>query len=262
MLPSRLWSELTSADLTAMGATVAVLPLAATEQHGPHLPLGTDAFIAQGYLDRVLARLPADLPAVVLPMQAVGCSLEHARFPGTLDLPARAALDAWGSLVADVARTGCRRLLIVNAHGGNSAVVDLLALEARARHGMLAVHASWSRFGLPAGLVGEDERVHGIHGGLVETALMLAFRPDLVRTAAVADFPSRSAAVERDHAWLRTFGRPTGFGWLAGDLNPAGVVGDAAAATADIGHAIAEHGADAFVALLREVHAFDLAGFG
>ena len=261
MLPSRLWSELTTADLAAadLGEVTAVLPVAATEQHGPHLPLGTDAFIMQGYLDAVLERLPTDLRAVVLPVQTIGCSVEHTDFPGTLSLAARTALDAWSGLVAGVAAAGGRRLVIVNSHGGNSPVLEILAHEMRARLGLLVVLASWRRFGYPDGLFAEDERRHGVHGGAIETALMLAFRPDLVRRDQVRNFVPASVAMEREHAWLRASGHPTGFGWMAQDLNEAGAMGDATKATAEAGRACAAYGADAFVGLLRDVAAFDLA---
>ena len=266
MLPSRLWSELTTVDLAAadMTSVIAVLPVAATEQHGPHLPLGTDTFIMQGYLDAVLERLPADLEAVILPVQAIGCSVEHTDFPGTLSLSARTALDAWGGLVAQAAKAGCRKLVIVNSHGGNSPVLDILAHEMRAGDGLLVVLASWQRFGHPDGLFTEEERRHGIHGGAIETALMLAFRPDLVRRNAIRDFVPRSVAMEREHAWLRASGRPTGFGWMAQDLHEAGAMGDATLATAEAGRACAAHGAEAFIGLLRDVAVFDLdaAGLG
>lgn len=260
MLPSRLWSELTTADLAAadMASVIAVLPVAATEQHGPHLPLGTDAFIMRGYLDAVMPRLPAELPVVMLPVQTIGCSVEHSDFPGTLSFSARHALDVWGGLVAQVAAAGCRKLVLVNSHGGNSSVLDILAHEMRAELGLLVVLASWQRFGYPYGLFPEDERRHGIHGGAIETALMLAFRPDLVRREALADFVPASVAMERDHTWLRASGRPTGFGWMAQDLHEAGAMGDATQATAEAGGACAVHGAEAFVELLRDVAAFDL----
>ena len=262
MLPSRFWTELTSGDIEGadMARQIAVLPFAAVEQHGPHLPLGTDTFIMEGYLARVLGRLPADLPVVFLPVQSIGCSAEHGGFPGTLSLAARAALDSWSGLIDAVTQTGCRKLVLVSSHGGNSSLIDILALEARAKRGALAVIASWQRFGYPAGLFSDAECAHGVHGGQIETALMLAFRPDLVRMQAARDFASASVDVAHRSRWLRVFGRPTGFGWMAQDLSADGVAGNAAAATAATGVVCAEHGATAFVELLGDVHAFDLAG--
>ena len=261
MLPSRLWTELATDDFARVdtAAYVVVLPVAAVEQHGPHLPLGTDTFIMQGYLDRVLATLPDDVPALFLPTQSCGTSLEHADFAGTLSLQARTALAAWSELTAGVARAGCRKLVVVNSHGGNSAVIDILAQEARAALGLLVVKASWQRFGTPAGLFDEAELVHGIHGGAVETSLMLAFRPDLVRMDAARNAVPSSVAMEQRFARLRA-GRPTGFGWMMQDLSATGVAGDAASATAAKGEACAAHGAAAFIELLRDVAAFDLAG--
>ncbi len=259
MLPSRHWSELTTLDVAngAMADTIAVLPVAAVEQHGPHLPLGTDAFIMEGYLARVHGRLPPELPAVFLPLQHCGCSVEHRDFAGTLSLSARAALASWSELGEAVARAGCRKLVVVNSHGGNSALIDILAHELRASCGLLVVMAAWQRFGAPAGLFAEAELRHGIHGGAVETSLMLAFRPDLVRREKCEDFVPRSVAMERDFTWLRA-GRPTGFGWMAQDLSAAGAMGNARAASAEKGWSCADHGAAAFVALLQEVAAFAL----
>jgi creatinine amidohydrolase len=260
MLPSRFWTELTSSDLddADMAEVIAVLPVAAIEQHGPHLPLGTDAFIMDGYLERAYARLPADLPVVFLPVQRCGCSVEHQDFAGTLSLSARTALSAWSELAEAVARAGCRKLVIVNSHGGNSGLVDILAHELRASHGLFVVMAAWQRFGYPDDLFSASERVHGIHGGEIETSLMLTFRPDLVRRDKLEAFVPTSLAMEREFTWLRA-GRPTGYGWMAQDICVAGAAGDAAAATAEKGEACADYGATAFVELLQDVEAFDLA---
>ena len=259
MLASRLWTELTAADIESvdMADVIAVLPVAAVEQHGPHLPLGTDAFIMDGYLDRVRARLPPSVPVVFLPVQRCGCSVEHQDFKGTLSLSARTALSAWSELAVAVARTGCRKLVIVNSHGGNSGLIDILAHELRATSALFVVMAAWQRFGYPDGLFSERERIHGIHGGEIETSLMLSFRPDLVRRDRIMDFVPTSVAMERDFTWLRV-GRPTGFGWMAQDLSLAGAAGDASAATAEKGEACADYGATAFIELLQDVEAFDL----
>lgn len=258
-MTARLWSDLTTGDVAArdMARTVAVLPVAAIEQHGPHLPLSTDCDIAGGYIDRVLALTPADLDVLVLPIQAVGKSDEHDGFPGTLSLTTGTALAAWTEIGAGIARAGCRRLVIVTSHGGNSALIDLVAGELRGRHGMVAVTTSWSRLGYPEGLFSEEEITHGIHAGGIETALMRALRPDLVRVERLEDFPSRGAEMARKFRVLRT-GRPAALAWKAGDLNPAGAVGNARLGTAEAGHALLDHGARIFVDLLREVSLFDL----
>ncbi len=257
---SRFWTDLAWTDFQTrdMGAVIAVLPVAAVEQHGPHLPTGVDSMIMEGYLARVLERLPADLPALFLPLQRVGVSVEHEAFPGTLSLSFETAARAWLEIGASVRRTGCRKLVILNSHGGNAAVMEAVARELRARHGMLAVTASWRRFGYPDGLFTEPELAHGIHGGDVETSLMMAFRPDLVREEELADFHSAGADMEREFAWLGAVA-PVGFGWMSQDLSESGAMGDASLANADKGEAAADYGVTAFIELLRDVEAFDLA---
>jgi creatinine amidohydrolase len=263
MLPTKYWTEMRTSDFRAarMAEVIAVLPVAAIEQHGPHLPVGVDVAIQQGYLDRVADRLPADLPVLFLPIQAVGVSTEHGDFPGTLSLSPETALAAWREIGASVAKTGCRKLVIVNSHGGNSALVDILAQDLRARFEMLAVRAAWSRFGAPDGLFSAHERAHGIHGGDIETSLMLAFAPDLVDMRRAGKFTPATVGFEKEFTWLRS-DRPLGFGWMAQDLSDSGAMGDASAATAAKGEALADYGATAFIELLRDVEAFDLARLG
>jgi creatinine amidohydrolase len=251
------WLSLTTEEF-AVRPRIAVLPVAAIEQHGPHLPVGVDSYIAQAYLARVRALLPRDTPAIILPVQAVGASDEHKAFPGTLTLSPETALRAFIEIGESVARAGIRKLVIVNSHGGNLAIIDLAARQLRVRHGMLAVHCSWGRFGYPDGLFDVAECTHGIHGGDIETSIMLAVYPDLVRLPKVADFRPSTYAMERDYKWLRA-DFPAGFGWMTQDLHPSGAVGDAALATAAKGKAALDHGAKAFVELLRDVERFDLA---
>ncbi len=260
-MAARLWSDFTAEELARrdMRRAVAVLPVAAIEQHGPHLPLSTDSVIAEGYLARVREGVPPDLDVLFLPVQAIGKSDEHDAFPGTLSLDTRTALAAWTGIGTALHRAGCRKLVIVTSHGGNSAIIDLVAADLRARCGMVAVTTAWARFGYPEGLFPEAEIAHGIHAGGVETALMLALRPDLVRTDRIADFPPRSLAMVRDFTHLRA-GRPAAFAWKAGDLHASGAMGDARLGTAEAGRAALAHGAQAFVALLRDVDAFELGG--
>ncbi|MDJ1158362.1 creatininase family protein [Chelatococcus sp. SYSU_G07232] len=258
MLPSRHWIDLTTEDFRRlpMREVIAVLPVAAVEQHGPHLPVGVDTLIMEGYLKRTIALLPADLPALFLPIQAVGKSNEHLAFPGTLTLSAETAIRAWTEIGESVHRAGCRKLVFVNSHGGNVSIIDIVARDLRVRLDMLTVTASWHRLGYPD-LYPAEELKHGIHAGDVETSLMLAFRPDTVHMDEARDFVPRTVAMERDLAYLRA-GQPAGFGWMSHDLHPSGAMGNATAATAEKGEATAAHGAAAFVALLRDVQNFTL----
>ena len=181
---------------------IAVLPLAATEQHGPHLPLETDVLIGEAYLARVRELLPAALPVTFLPLQPVGISTEHIDYPGTLTLPTDVALKEWMAIGERVAQAGIRKLVIVTSHGGNSAAMSLVAQDLRAHHGLLVVTTSWSRFGAPDGLFSAEEMRHGIHGGAVETSIMLARYPHTVRKEAIADFRPASIAMEQKFRWL------------------------------------------------------------
>ena len=256
----RHWRDLSSKALSGLDPerTIAVLPLAATEQHGPHLPTGTDSFIADGLIAAASAGAPDDLGVLVLPAQAVGASLEHSRFAGTLSLSAAELIAAIVAIGGGVAAAGLKKLVLVSSHGGNVAAMNAGALECRARHGLLAVTLTWARLGVPDGLVSEAEQANGVHGGLIETSLMLHFRPDLVEMPKAEDFPSAQVSLAEKYKRLRAHG-PVGFGWMSGDLNAEGVVGDAAGASAEIGAALAAHQAGAFLELLAEVAAAETA---
>jgi creatinine amidohydrolase len=253
------WSELTTVDFAALDAetTIAVLPVAAIEQHGPHLPVSTDTAIGEGLIAETLRRLPEDLSILILPTQAIGKSNEHLRSPGTVTLSAETALRAWTEIGESVHRAGLRKLVIINSHGGNVDVIGVVARDLRVRLRMLVVTCSWSRFGLPPGLFGNEEAAVGIHAGDIETSLMLHFRPDLVRMDKAQNFAPTTIGMTNEFALLR----PTGFaafGWIAQDLHPSGAAGDASLATAEKGRATAEFQAGEFIKLLRDVTRFSL----
>ena len=257
--PPRDWTAIdwTKVDAVAAARWIAVLPLAATEQHGPHLPLTTDIMIGEAYLARVRELLPDAVPATFLPIERIGISTEHIDFAGTQTLSTEAALARWKSIGESVARAGVKKIVIVTSHGGNAAAMTLVAQDLRAYHRMLAVTTSWFRFGTPAGLFPAEELRHGIHGGAVETSIMLARYPDQVRVDAIADFPASSIAMEQQYRWLSTQ-RPAPFAWQAQDLNPSGAVGNATLAVAAKGEQLIDQGARAFCELLAEVDNFDV----
>lgn len=248
-MSARDWADLRAPDFAALDAerTIVVLPTAAIEQHGPHLPVGTDTLIARGMLDAVRAACPVDLDLLILPVQTVGKSNEHLWASGTVTLTAETALRAWTEIGLSVARAGLHKLMIVNSHGGNLDLVSILSRELRVRAGMLAVKTQWMSFGAPAAMFSAQEASFGIHGGDRETSLMLAFRPETVDMGAARDF--RSSA---EDAAIPPIG-PTSYGWIASDLSEAGVVGEAHLATADKGRALAAHQAAGFIDLARKM---------
>jgi creatinine amidohydrolase len=258
-LPKRDWADMTWQDFAEADTArwIAVLPLAAVEQHGPHLPLGVDAFLGEAYLQRVTSLLPPELPVTFLPLQSIGHSEEHVAFPGTLTLSAQTAIGAWTDIGESVHRAGVRKLLMITSHGGNVPTMDVVAHRLRARHGMLVVTCGWQRFGYPDGAFTDAEVKHGIHAGDIETSLMLAARAQAVRKDKVENAEPATLALEKNFHWLNR-SKPAGFGWMTQDLHPSGAVGDASKASAQKGEAALAHGAKAFVELLREMERFDL----
>ena len=264
--PSRFWADLATTDFARLDAerTVAVLPVAATEQHGPHLPLSVDADLADGIVAAALPHLAADLPVLFLPTQAVGFSPEHARFAGTLTLKAETLLRVWTEIGDSVADSGVKKLVLFNAHGGQVGLMDPVARDLRARRGLLVYSVNW--FNLPlldaqgrdaGALFSVDEHRFGIHGGDIETSMMLALRPERVRMQHARNF--RSSSQDRAEAWpLLGNGRSARLGWQMQDYNPAGAVGDAAAATPEKGRAVIDAAGLQLARLLHEVSTLPL----
>jgi creatinine amidohydrolase len=255
--PSHFWSELSTRDFAHldMARAIAVLPVAATEQHGPHLPLSVDTDLANGVVAAALAHIAADLPVLFLPTQAVGLSPEHQAFPGTLTLSSHTVISLWTEIGESVARAGVKKLVLLNAHGGQVGVMDIVARDLRARLGMLVYSVNW--FNLPLGAQVEDlfsaeEHRFGIHAGQIETAMMLALKPTQVQMAQARNFPSASQQ-RAQHFPILGNGRSAKLGWQMQDYNPAGAVGNAAAATAEQGRAVLDAAGRALATLLGEI---------
>ncbi|BES71719.1 creatininase family protein [Marinobacter nanhaiticus D15-8W] len=252
------WQDLTTEELADVvgDSTVAILPVAAIEQHGPHLPLSTDLIIGEGILLKALDQLDG-ASALVLPTVTVGLSLEHTSFSGTLSLRPDTAIDVLVDIGQSVAASGVHRLVIFNSHGGNRQIIDLAALQLRQRFGMLVVKANYFRFKTPSDLVEASELARGIHGGELETAMMLYLARDSVRLEHLQNFEALDDNLLANNEKLGPENEAA-FAWMGQDLNPAGVVGRAAQATTSQGEKLVAHFARALATTIREAQQFNL----
>ena len=259
-MPRRFWQDMTTVEFAALDRTqvIALLPVAAIEQHGPHLAVAVDATINRGVLDRALALMPDDLPVTILPELPIGKSDEHDAFPGTLSLSAETLMRLWGEIGDSVARSGIRKLVLFNSHGGQPQILDVVASGLRARHAMLAVSVNAYRLFDASGMFPPEELRHGIHGGAIETSVMLHLAPDQVRPDRAVRSPSLSEAMAPDFRYLSPIGRSAPFAWQTQDLNPTGVCGDPTLADAEHGRLLVEQAATKLVEILQEVDRFPL----
>ncbi len=258
---SRFWADLKSPDFAGIDLPrcIAVLPVAAMEQHGPHLPLNVDAALVDGVVAATLSHLPADLPVLFLPTQAVGLSPEHAAFHGTLTLKATTVISLWTELAESVHASGIQKLVLLNAHGGQVSLLDVVARDLRTRLGMLVYSVSW--FNLPLvtelgesvnDLFSAEEHRFGIHGGDIETSMMLALKPELVDMNQAQNF--RSSAQDRAEKFsILGNGKSAKLAWQMQDYNQHGAAGNAAAATAEKGLKILKAAGRSLAALLSEI---------
>lgn len=255
----RFWSHYTARDFAALdrGNLIAVLPVGAIEQHGPHLPLSVDQAILDGIIAATAPLIPEGCPVLFLPTLPVGKSNEHSAWPGTLTFSAQTLMAMWMEIGDCVAAAGVRKLVFLNSHGGQIAPMDIVARDLRVKHKMLAVAANWFAMGLPEGLLTPEEDRFGIHAGDLETSVMLALQPDHVQMEHARNFHPAIADIARDnrHLGLSIAGK---LGWQAQDMNPAGACGDATRATAAKGRAFIDHAARQIVTLLQEVHRMPL----
>ena len=260
----RFWADLKSPDFARLDLTrsIAVLPVAAIEQHGPHLPLSVDTDLVNGVIAATLPHLPEALPVLFLPTQSVGFSPEHARFAGTLTLKAETVIHLWTELAESVARTGVKKLVLLNSHGGQVGLMDVVARDLRARLNMLVYSVNW--FNLPltdpkseqaasvSDLFSAHEHRFGIHAGDIETSMMLALKPERVDMTQAQNFHSSSQDRSEKFSILGD-GRSAKLGWQMQDYNPQGAVGNAAAASAEKGRALLGAAGHNLAQLLTEI---------
>lgn len=243
------WAELSTSDFAALDTSraIAVLPLAATEQHGPHLPLSVDTDIVNGVVQATLPHLTIQSsapPVFFLPTQTIGLSPEHAAFAGTLTLKPDTLIRLWTDIAESVKAAGVNKLVLFNAHGGHVGVMDVVARDLRARCGMLVYSVNWYQLPLTNakgedlnGLFSDHEHRFGVHAGEIETSVMLALKPDKVRMSEAQNFRSTSETRAALFPILGN-GRSAKLAWQMQDYNPLGAVGNAAAATAEKGQAL------------------------
>ena len=265
-LPSKFWADLTSRHFSQLAAsdainqTVAVLPVAAIEQHGPHLPVSVDTSLVDGVVQAALPHLPASLPVLFMPTQQVGKSNEHIRYPGTLTLSAQTLISVWMELGACVARAGIKKLVLFNSHGGQISVMDIVARDLRTAHDLIVFSSNW--FTLPLGdevmnLFAPAEHRFGIHAGDMETSMMLALREKYVDMAHAQHFSTQAQERAKKYPILGS-GAAAKLGWQMQDYNPFGAAGDATIATAAKGHAVINAAGVQLARLLQEISSLPL----
>jgi creatinine amidohydrolase len=259
VLKSHWWWDLTTQDFAGLDAerVVAILPVGAVEQHGPHLPVRVDAAINAGIVARTVELMPDDCMALVLPMMPVGKSDEHLAYKGTLTLSYETLGRVWYELGESVHRAGLRKILFLNSHGGQPQLLDMVCRDLRVKLGMFAVSAMWPRLIDMDALFDADESRHGIHGGQSETSVMLHLHPDLVEMNRAENFVPLSIEIERETDILGA-GGTVSFGWQAQDLHPKGACGDATKATAELGKTTVERTAQRLLVLIDEISRYPL----
>ena len=258
-LKSHWWWDLSTQDFSELDAAriVAIVPIGAVEQHGPHLPVKVDAAICAAVVARAVAMMPADMPALVLPLMPIGKSDEHLSFPGTLTLSYETLGRVWYEIGESVSRVGIRKILFLNAHGGQPQLSEIVCRELRVKLGLFAVSAMWSRMVDLTDLFDPAEIRHGIHGGECETSIMLHLHPDLVAMERAENFASLSIQLERENELLTPEGKIS-FGWQSQDLHAKGACGNAAAADADRGRVALDLAAGRLLTLIEEIEHYPL----
>jgi creatinine amidohydrolase len=262
----RKWRELSTTDFAGLdrAKTPVVLPIGSIEQHGPHLPVGTDTLIVEAVVDGVMQQL-ADLDCLFLPTLWVSKSNEHSAFAGTVSLSREALCRIVEDIAGSVARAGFHKLVFMNGHGGNTGLLDVLGRDVRQSLGLLIFGLELPNFySIPPTQPGAPAPFD-IHAAYFETSVLLARYPGLMAGRQFAGLGSdrergKVAASFRGFKYLTPDGKPVNVQWLTGDLTGDGVLGDPTQASAAVGQVEFEKLVHTVCEVLREIVAFEYGG--
>ncbi len=255
--PQRFLPYLTWTEIEAMPDkenVVILQPVGSIEQHGPHLPIVVDSAIGAAVVGRALEKLPPEIPAYAMPPVCYGKSNEHWHFPGTITLSAQTLMAVLMETGESLYRSGFRKLVFVNSHGGQPQVIEMVARDLHQKYADLMVFPlfTWRVPSVAADLLSPKELEYGIHAGDGETSLMLEILPDQVRMEqAVCEFPQ-----ELPEESLLSMEGNLPFAWVSRDLTRSGVLGDATQATRAKGQHLLESLTDSWVQVIQDIRAF------
>lgn len=257
--PSRFFAYLSWTDIQAMPNredVVLVQPVGAIEQHGPHLPLVVDAAIGVAVLGRALEKLSSSIPVYALPPLSYGKSNEHWHFPGTITLTAQTLMTTLMEVAESVYRAGFRKLVLMNSHGGQPQIMEIVARDLHQKYEDFAVFPvfTWRVPHQVTRLLSPQEREFGIHAGDAETSLMLAILPEQVRMERAQ--PEYPPPLPVDS--LLSLEGSVPFAWTTRDISRSGTIGDPTTATREKGKQILESVSDGWVQVLEDIYRFQL----
>jgi creatinine amidohydrolase len=233
---------------------VLIQPVGSIEQHGPHLPIVVDSAIGTAVLGKALEKLPPNVPAYALPPLYYGKSNEHWHFPGTITLSAQTLLAVLLEVAESIYRSGFRKLVFLNSHGGQPQVIDIAARDLHQKHEdfLLFPLFTWRVPHNGSQLLSEKEREYGIHAGDAETSLMLSILEDYVRMeAANTEYPQ-----DLPQDSLLSMEGKLPFAWVTRDLTQSGVLGDPTVATKEKGDQLLESVSDGWVQVIQDIYRF------
>lgn len=255
--PHRYFPYLTWTDIDSMPDkenVVIIQPIGAIEQHGPHLPIAVDAAISLGVLGKAFEKLNTNVPAFALPCLYYGKSNEHWSFPGTITLSAATLLTLIQEIAESLYRSGFRKLVLMNSHGGQPQVMEIAARDIHQQYPDFLVFPffTWRVPHNAAELFSGYELEYGIHAGDVETSIMLSLLPEQVKIErAVREYPQGLP----ENSLLTMEGKLP-FAWLTKELTKSGVMGDATNASKEKGDRLLESVANGWVQAIIDVYQF------